>query len=211
VEKIRLEIVALSSSQSQSGAFALVLGEENGNRSLPIIIGMFEAQAIAIEIEKVQPNRPMTHDLFRSFANAFQFQVEEVIISDLKEGVFFAKIVCSDGIKKVDIDARPSDAIAIGLRFGVPFYTYENVLSEAGIIRQDEDNPEIEDPANRERKRELNPTTAAASKQSAPSQSFDEQLKKMNVDQLQLMLTDALDKEDYERAAKVRDELNKRN
>ncbi len=211
MEKIRLEIVALSSSQSQSGAFALVLGEENGNRSLPIIIGMFEAQAIAIEIEKVQPNRPMTHDLFRSFANAFQFQVEEVIISDLKEGVFFAKIVCSDGIKKVDIDARPSDAIAIGLRFGVPFYTYENVLSEAGIIRQDEDNPEIEDPANRERKRELNPTTAAASKQSAPSQSFDEQLKKMNVDQLQLMLTDALDKEDYERAAKVRDELNKRN
>lgn len=210
MEKIRLEIVALSSSQSQSGAFALILGEENGNRSLPIIIGMFEAQAIAIEIEKVQPNRPMTHDLFRSFANAFQFQVEEVIISDLKEGVFFAKIVCTDGVKKVDIDARPSDAIAIGLRFGVPFYTYENVLSEAGIIRQDEDHPEIEDPANRERKRELNPTTAT-SKQSSPSQSFDEQLKKMNVDQLQLMLTDALDKEDYERAAKVRDELNKRN
>ncbi|HXA00795.1 MAG TPA: bifunctional nuclease family protein, partial [Cytophagaceae bacterium] len=97
MEKIKLEILGLSSSQSQSGSFALVLGEETGNRRLPIIIRMFEAQAIAIEIEKIVPNRPMTHDLFKSFALAFNFSAEEIIISDLKEGVFFAKIICSDG------------------------------------------------------------------------------------------------------------------
>ena len=100
---------------------------------------MFEAQAIALEIEKIVPNRPMTHDLFKSFANAFDYQVEEVIISDLKEGVFFAKIICSNGEKSIEIDARPSDAIAIGIRFDVPFYTYEAVLSEAGIILTDEE------------------------------------------------------------------------
>ena len=134
MDKIKLDILGLSSSQSQSGSFALVLGEENGNRRLPIIIGMFEAQAIAIEIEKVVPNRPMTHDLFKSFAGAFNYSVEEILISDLKEGVFFSKIVCSDGIRQVEIDARPSDAIAIGIRFDVPIYTYETILSEAGIV-----------------------------------------------------------------------------
>ena len=131
MEKIRLEIIVLSSSQSQTGSFALVLGEVNGNRRLPIIIGMFEAQAIAIEIEKVIPNRPMTHDLFKSFALSFHFIVEEIVISDLKEGVFFAKIICSDGIKNIEIDARPSDAIAIGLRFDVPIFSYETIMSEA--------------------------------------------------------------------------------
>ncbi|HEY4655043.1 MAG TPA: bifunctional nuclease family protein, partial [Cyclobacteriaceae bacterium] len=103
MKKIKLEILGLSSSQSQTGSFALVLGETEGNRRLPIIIGMFEAQAIAIEIEKIIPNRPMTHDLFKSFANNFHFTVEEIIISDLKEGVFFAKIICSDGLKKMEI------------------------------------------------------------------------------------------------------------
>ncbi len=99
MKKIKLEILGLSSSQSQTGSFALVLGETEGNRRLPIIIGMFEAQAIAIEIEKIIPNRPMTHDLFKAFATNFHFTVEEIVISDLKEGVFFAKIVCSDGLK----------------------------------------------------------------------------------------------------------------
>src|SRR6187549_4233005 len=139
VKKIKLEILGLSSSQSQTGSFALVLGETEGNRRLPIIIGMFEAQAIAIEIEKIVPNRPMTHDLFKSFANNFHFTVEEIIISDLKEGVFFGKIVCSDGLKKTEVDARPSDAIAIGLRFDSPIYTYENILAEAGIVLTDEE------------------------------------------------------------------------
>ena len=121
-----MEILGLSSSQSQTGSFALVLGEENGNRRLPIIIGMFEAQAIAIEIEKIVPNRPMTHDLFKSFAASYKYNIEEIIISDLKEGVFFAKIVCSNGKGTIEIDARPSDAIAIGIRFEAPIFTYES-------------------------------------------------------------------------------------
>jgi len=138
VDKIKLEILGLSSSQSQAGSFALVLGEESGNRRLPIIIGMFEAQAIAIEIEKIIPNRPMTHDLFKSFAHSFEYKVDEIVISDLKEGVFFAKIICSNGSGQIEIDARPSDAIAIGLRFEAPIYTFETILAEAGIVLSDE-------------------------------------------------------------------------
>jgi bifunctional DNase/RNase len=143
VDKIKLEILGLSSSQSQAGSFALVLGEESGNRRLPIIIGMFEAQAIAIEIEKIIPNRPMTHDLFKSFAHSFDYEVEQIVISDLKEGVFFAKIVCTNGDKTLEIDARPSDAIAIGLRFDAPIYTYETILAEAGIVLTDESEDDI--------------------------------------------------------------------
>jgi bifunctional DNase/RNase len=154
VDKIKLEILGLSSSQSQSGSFALVLGEERGNRRLPIIIGMFEAQAIAIEIEKIVPNRPMTHDLFKSFAQSFRFSVLEIIISDLREGVFYAKIVCTDGTRKVEVDARPSDAIAIGLRFGVPIYTFEPILSEAGIVLTDADEEESFGPKRGEKTRQ---------------------------------------------------------
>jgi bifunctional DNase/RNase len=199
VKKIKLEILGLSSSQSQTGSFALVLGETEGNRRLPIIIGMFEAQAIAIEIEKIIPNRPMTHDLFKSFANNFHFTVEEIVISDLKEGVFFAKIVCSDGLKRSEIDARPSDAIAIGLRFDSPIYTYESILAEAGIVltdEQEEDEPKVEQ-KSRSRKE--------------PVSRKGEDLKNYSVDKLNEILKEAIDKEDYERAAKIRDELSKRN
>jgi len=190
--KIQLEILGLSASQSQSGSFALVLGERGGKRRLPIIIGMFEAQAIAIEIEKITPNRPMTHDLFKSFAYNFGFQVKEIVISDLKEGVFFAKIVCSDGERSIDIDARPSDAIAIGLRFGVKIYTNESILTEAGIVLTDEmeDEPmqEVED-----------------------AKEDPKKLGDMSSETLTQMLNDALEAEDYEGAAKIRDELNRRN
>jgi bifunctional DNase/RNase len=218
VEKIKLEILGLSSSQSQSGSFALVLGEETGNRRLPIIIGMFEAQAIAIEIEKIVPNRPMTHDLFKSFALAFNFSAEEIIISDLKEGVFFAKIICSDGIKTIEIDARPSDAIAIGLRFEVPIYTYENILSEAGIVLSDL-NEETEYKKGDEKKEPKEPKEAKEPKEKKEESKKkkgaispkSEAMKDTSVDQLKIMLQDALDKEDYERAARIRDELNKRN
>ncbi len=199
MDKIKLEILGLSSSQSQSGSFALVLGEERGNRRLPIIIGMFEAQAIAIEIEKIVPNRPMTHDLFKSFAQSFRFSVLEIIISDLREGVFYAKIVCTDGTRKVEVDARPSDAIAIGLRFGVPIYTYEPILSEAGIVLTDADEDESFVSKEEEKK--------PVSKGKKPN----EQLKDVPFEQLKTMLEEALEKEDYERAAKIRDELNKRN
>lgn len=198
MKKIKLEILGLSSSQSQTGSFALVLGETEGNRRLPIIIGMFEAQAIAIEIEKIIPNRPMTHDLFKSFANNFHFTVEEIVISDLKEGVFFAKIVCSDGLKKIEIDARPSDAIAIGLRFDSPIFTHENILAEAGIVLTDEAEEE---------KAEAEKEPQRVRRES----SRKEDLKNYTVERLNELLKDAIDKEDYERAAKIRDELSKRN
>jgi bifunctional DNase/RNase len=158
---------------------------------------MFEAQAIAIEIEKIVPNRPMTHDLFKSFAQSFRFSVTEIIISNLKEGVFYAKIICTDGIRHTEIDARPSDAIAIGLRFDVPIYTYEAILSEAGIVftdSPDEDEPLI-------KKEEPVRVTPAS----------PEKFKDIPFEQLKMMLEEALDKEDYERAARIRDELNKRN
>ncbi|MDZ7604074.1 MAG: bifunctional nuclease domain-containing protein [Cyclobacteriaceae bacterium] len=204
MNKIRLEILGLSSSQSQSGSFALVLGEKPGKRRLPIIIGMFEAQAIAIEIEKITPNRPMTHDLFKSFAGTFNFTISEIIISDLKEGVFFAKIVCQDGEKTTEIDSRPSDAIAIGLRFNAPIFTYDNILAEAGIELTDEieDEPEIPKAAEEQKtpaKKEKTPAAPAG------------KIKDMPMDKLMEMLQKAIEKEDYERAAQIRDEINKRN
>ena len=203
MKKIKLEILGLSSSQSQAGSFALVLGETEGNRRLPIIIGMFEAQAIAIEIEKIIPNRPMTHDLFKSFASTFHFHVEEIVISDLKEGVFFAKIVCTDGLKKTEIDARPSDAIAIGLRFDSPIYTFENILAEAGIVLTDEEEEEERE------KSETKEPKAKVKKEVSSKKSED--YKNYSVEKLNELLKDAIDKEDYERAAKIRDELSKRN
>lgn len=204
MDKIKLEILGLSSSQSQSGSFALVLGETEGNRRLPIIIGMFEAQAIAIEIEKIVPNRPMTHDLFRSFAHSYDYKVKEIVISDLKEGVFFAKIVCSHADKKVEIDARPSDAIAIGLRFNAPIYTYETILAEAGIVLSDEVEDDITSVKSSEGEE------AKVEVRRASSSKKDE-LKNMTVDKLKELLSKAIDNEDYERAAKIRDELSKRN
>lgn len=201
--KIKLEILGLSSSQSTTGSFALVLGETEGNRRLPIIIGMFEAQAIAIEIEKIIPNRPMTHDLFKSFASTFHFHVEEIVISDLKEGVFFAKIVCTDGLKKTEIDARPSDAIAIGLRFDSPIYTYENILAEAGIVLTDEEEEEERE------KSETKEPKAKVKKEVSSKKSED--YKNLSVEKLNELLKEAIEKEDYEKAAKIRDELGKRN
>ncbi|HCW08718.1 MAG TPA: hypothetical protein DGG95_15270 [Cytophagales bacterium] len=203
-KKIKLEILGLSSSQSQTGSFALVLGETQGNRRLPIIIGMFEAQAIAIEIEKIVPNRPMTHDLFKSFANSFHFHIEEIVISDLKEGVFFAKIVCSDGLKKTEIDARPSDAIAIGLRFDCPIFTYETILAEAGIVLTDQEEEE-----EKEKTATVKPEAKPKEKK-IPVKKGDD-FKSYSTDKLRDLLKDAIDKEDYERAAKIRDELGKRN
>ena len=197
MDKIKLEILGLSSSQSQSGSFALVLGEVDGNRRLPIIIGMFEAQAIAIEIEKIMPNRPMTHDLFKAFAHNFDYAIDEIIISDLREGVFFAKIVCSNDTKTVEVDARPSDAIAIGLRFNVPIFTDESVLSEAGIVLTEEES-------------EAGRKTTPSARQEKTKPTVDN-LKDLSYDKLQNLLNEALKMEDYEKAAKIRDEINRRN
>jgi bifunctional DNase/RNase len=201
VDKISLEILGLSSSQSQSGSFALVLGEVKGSRRLPIIIGMFEAQAIAIEIEKIIPNRPMTHDLFKSFAHDFHYVIKEIVISDLKEGVFFARIVCEGENGRIEIDARPSDAIAIGLRFDAPIYTYEKILDEAGIVLTEEEE-EIKDIKGGEV-----PTEVAEKSSPKPKKS----LKDLSVDNLNKLLEKALSDEDYEKAAEIRDELSRRN
>lgn len=204
MKKIQLEILGLSSSQSQSGSFALILGEKHGNRRLPIIIGMFEAQSIAIQIEKISPTRPLTHDLFKAFAEHVHVVIIEVVISDLKEGVFYSRIVCSDGATTFEIDARPSDAIAIGLRFDVPIFTVESVLSEAGIILSDLDEGGQETDDDDEDDTDGETETPKAPRPTEPSGQVP-------VEELSKMLSQALEKEDYEKAAKIRDELNKRN
>ncbi len=196
MSKVKLRILGLSSSQSNTG-FALILAESKGVRRLPIIIGVFEAQAIAIEIEKITPHRPMTHDLFKSFAKALEFKVEEIMISDLKEGVFYAKIVCTTKNGDVmEIDSRPSDAIAIGLRFSVPIFVDENIMSEAGIIVSDE---------------ELDEQIEEDEEEASTHSSGNERYKNTSLQELQKMLNEFLEKEDYEEAARIRDELNKRN
>lgn len=194
MKKVKLEIVGLSYSQTQTGAYALVLGEAKGKRRLPIIIGGFEAQAIAIELEKMTPSRPLTHDLFKSFAEGFNINVSEVIIYNLVEGIFFAKLISNDGSKEVEIDARTSDAIALAVRFNCPINTYEFILSQAGIILDDE-------------------AIAAANETEAPDDVVDADVNdylKKSTEELKQLLQTALDEEDYEKASRIRDELNNR-
>ncbi|MFT5616861.1 MAG: bifunctional DNase/RNase [Arenicella sp.] len=201
MDKKRLQILGLSQSHSQSGSFALVLGEEAGTKRLPIIIGMFEAQAIALEIEKIKSGRPMTHDLFKTFADSFEVEVHEVIISSLREGVFFAKLICSfaDGTNFTEMDARPSDAIAIAVRFNAPIYAYNSVLNEAGIMMSDIEQEEAGITPN--------PTEIATASQ---SEATPTRLKDVSTDKLQGLMQEAIEDEDYERAAKIRDELERR-
>ncbi len=196
---IELEILGLTSNHSQSGSFTLVLGELEGGRRLPIVIGMFEAQAIAIEIEKIIPNRPMTHDLFKSFAIGFGFSIEHILISDMQEGVFFAKIVCKSASKKVEIDARPSDAIAISVRFDAPIFCTNKVMSEAAIEVNEEEGSSTS---------KTSPKSVKSS--SSPKKSSDS-LKDFSLEKLNQLLDKAIGNEDYEKAARIRDEINKRN
>lgn len=195
---VELEILGLSSNHSQSGSFTLIMGEVEGVRRLPIVIGMFEAQAIAIEIEKIIPNRPMTHDLFKSFSDSFQFEIDKVVISDMKEGVFYAKIHSKSELANVEIDSRPSDAIAIAVRFGCSIFCSEKVLSEAGIEFTEEEKQE-------ESKK---PSKSVASKGAAAKENT---LKDFSLDKLNTLLDKAIGDEDYEKAARIRDEINKRN
>jgi len=202
MKKVKLDIVGLSYSQTQSGAYALVLGEVNGRRRLPIIIGSFEAQAIAIEIEKMTPTRPLTHDLFKSFAQVYHIQILEVIIYNLVDGVFFAKLICTDGTNTQEIDARTSDAIALAVRFNAIIYTYEFILSSAGIVIEGNDFLFLEnmDTITKEHSSEDMPT-------SIPVSGYQS----LSIEELQQKLEEALAEEAYEKAARIRDELNKRN
>jgi len=194
MEKIRLDIIGMSYSQSQSGAYALILGERDGNRRLPIIIGGFEAQSIAIELEKIRTPRPLTHDLFKAFADAYSIEISEVVISKFSEGVFYAKLVCTDGSKLQEVDSRTSDAIALALRFSCPVYTYESIMSAAGILMEEEAEmlKQEEPPAMEE-----NPTEQV---------SFAD----ATMTELKEMLQSAIEKEEYEKASNIRDEINKR-
>jgi bifunctional DNase/RNase len=200
MEKIKLEIVGLSYSQTQSGAYALVLGESEGKRRLPIIIGGFEAQAIAIELEKMAPSRPLTHDLFKSMAKQFDIAVNEVLIYNLVEGIFYAKIICSTPEREVELDARTSDAIALAVRFGCPIFTYEFILSSAGILLDDESIRESQKNEEEELLEEENP---------APKKT-KEDIASMSTADLEKRLNEAIANEEYERASRIRDELNNR-
>lgn len=194
---IELEILGLSSNHSQSGSFTLVLGEVGAKRRLPIVIGMFEAQAIALEIEKITPNRPMTHDLFRSLADGFSFEVKKIVITDMKEGVFYAKIHCTSIHAEIEIDARPSDAIAIAIRFGSTVLCSEKAMSEGAV-----EHYELENKPEKNDLKSSNPKSAIKKESS---------LKDFPLEKLNQMLDKAIDNEDYERAARIRDEINKRN
>jgi bifunctional DNase/RNase len=195
MNKVKLEIVGLSYSQTQSGAYALVLAEVGGKRRLPIIIGGFEAQAIAIELEKMTPTRPLTHDLFKSFATAFEIEVKEIVIYNLVEGIFYSKLICEKDGVTTEIDARTSDAIAIGVRFNCPVYTFESILASAGILL--DENSADNDFTFGENDEE---------KIEKPKETINS----LSIEELEEQLNVALENEDYELASKLRDEMNKR-
>jgi bifunctional DNase/RNase len=194
MKKIELEIVALSHSITQTHSYAVVLGEVNGLRRLPIVIGGFEAQAIAVALEKMQPSRPLTHDLMKNFMNAFSVELNEIIINDLQEGIFFSKLVCSTENDTVEIDSRTSDALALAVRFGCPIYTYENILESAGIM--------MEETSGKKKK------TQGEAVEDVRTGSED--LKAMSVEELNSLLNEVLESEDYIRAIAIRDEINSR-
>ncbi|MEX0968242.1 MAG: bifunctional nuclease domain-containing protein [Bacteroidia bacterium] len=199
MQKTELKILGISSGHT-STSYTLILEEKNGSRKLPIIIGAFEAQAIAIEIEKIVPVRPMTHDLFKSLSESFDIKVKEVIIHRLHEGIFYAHVVCANGTREHEIDARTSDAIAIALRFKCPIFTYESILQDAGIILSDLEAEELEKDEKRSRK---SPSAKTSAEKPAD-------LAKQSMDDLKKLLDEAIEVENYILAAKLRDEIRRR-
>ncbi|MBA2746576.1 MAG: bifunctional nuclease family protein [Flavisolibacter sp.] len=195
MKKIELEIVALSHSITQTHSYAVVLGEMNGLRRLPIVIGGFEAQAIAVALEKMQPSRPLTHDLMKNFMTAFNIELHEIIISDLQEGIFYSKLVCSSDNDTIEIDSRTSDALALAVRFGCPVFTYEHILESAGIL--------MEDPGTTGKRKK---SPSITSPEEEPGGKGD--LKTMSVEELHTLLNDVLEQEDYIKAIAIRDEIN---
>src|SRR5690554_400497 len=190
MKKIELDIIALSHSVTQSNNYAVVLGEQDGVRRLPIVIGGFEAQAIAVAMERMTPTRPLTHDLFKNTLNIFDIELKEIVINDLLDGVFYAKLVCQHDNKLIEVDSRTSDALALAVRFNCPVYTYEFILESAGVVLEGD-----------EESKETVPKSGASAKKGLETYSLDT---------LNKMLEEAISKEDYEKAAKIRDEITRR-
>ena len=191
MQKIELEIIALSHSITQSNSYAVVLGEVGGTRRLPIVIGGFEAQAIAVALENMQPSRPLTHDLMRNFMMSFDIQLQEVYICDLQEGIFYSKLVCFSATDTIEIDSRTSDALALAVRSGCPIYIYSHILDQAGIANEASDK-----------------TTESSIPVAEPKQ---DQLSSLSIAELNNLLNEVLEQEDYIRAIDIRDEIAKRN
>ncbi|HAN65816.1 MAG TPA: hypothetical protein DCQ34_05900 [Chitinophagaceae bacterium] len=191
MKKIELEIVALSHSITQTHSYAVVLGEINGLRRLPIVIGGFEAQAIAVALERMNPSRPLTHDLMKNFMLAFSVDLHEIVINDLQEGIFYAKLVCSSSNDTVEIDSRTSDALALAVRFGCPIYTYDTILDQAGVLMEDDNKKTAQ---------------TGVTSESGPK----EDLKSMSLEDLNNLLNEVLEHEDYIKAIAIRDEIKSR-
>jgi uncharacterized protein len=192
MKKIELEIVALSHSITQTHSYAVVLGEINGLRRLPIVIGGFEAQAIAVALERMSPSRPLTHDLMKNFMMAFNVELHEIVINDLQEGIFYSKLVCSSANDTVEIDSRTSDALALAVRFGCPIFTYDTILDQAGILMEDDEK----------KQKASSPVTSET--------GGSDDLKSMSLEELEGLLSEVLDHEDYIRAIAIRDEIKSR-
>jgi len=195
MKKIKLSVLGISYSQTQSGAYALVLSEENGDRRLPIIIGGFEAQAIVIKLENLNPPRPLTHDLFRNFSKLMKADLQEVFIHKLEEGVFYSQLVIKKDGKEIIMDSRTSDAVALALRFNCPIYIAEEIMDKAGIVIKDDEYDEVESPTKKQpRSRKTSPP----------------ELSELSISELEVKLDEAVKAEDYERAAFIKDEIDKR-
>lgn len=199
MSKIKLNVLGISYSQTQTGAYALVLAEENGKRRIPIIVGGFEAQAIAIQLEGLKPPRPLTHDLFLNFARTFKINLLEVTVYKLEEGVFYSKLTCDNGRQIIEIDARTSDAIALALRFKCPIYTTEEIMRKSGIILDFE--------------KEAQPRTKSdpvVKKMRVEGDASGDELSKVSSQELKTLLDEAIKEENYEKASLIRDEINRR-
>ena len=203
MKKIELDIVALSHSVTQSHNYAVVLGEQDGSRRLPIVIGGFEAQAIAVAMERMSPNRPLTHDLFKNTLEIFDVELKEVVINNLLDGIFYARLICMKDGKELEIDSRTSDALAMAVRFNCPIYTYEFILDAAGVILEE---PEGEEEASESGE---TPKKTRRKKKKAVSGGTPS-LSSHSIEELEMMLEEVLGEEDYEEAAKIRDEIKRR-
>lgn len=203
---VRLNIKGISYSQTQNGAYALLLSEMEGERQLPIVIGAFEAQSIAIALEKdIKPPRPLTHDLFKSFADEFSIAIKQVIIHKLVDGVFYSSLICERDKMEEIIDARTSDAVALALRFNAPIFTYKNILDKAGIKLKSTDSP-----TNPLRKGIMVKDDPEKETSGTPSRSKKDNLKSKSLKELQTALEKAVNEENYEKAARLRDEISRR-